>query len=129
MSVTYNMTNQLLKKVWQRGAVVEGCDPNLIRKDCCGALLLYHSYNDHNSNFGWGVDHILPVSAGGDDNPINLRPMHWKNLQYKGDSYPDYEFAVTAEGNENVERAGVRTVNVSIQEDLKKTLRHRHIEL
>ena len=66
------------------------------------------------------MDHILPVSAGGDDNPVNLRPMHWKNLQSKGDNYPDYEFVVTAEGNDNIERVAIRTVNVSTQEDLKK---------
>src|SRR5690606_3321455 len=36
-------------------------------------------------NFGWEIDHILPLSRGGTDDNNNLEPMHWTNNREKAD--------------------------------------------
>jgi hypothetical protein len=40
--------------------------------------------------YGWNVDYILPLPKGGDDNMVNLRPLHWKNITAKGDDFPTF---------------------------------------
>jgi 5-methylcytosine-specific restriction endonuclease McrA len=42
-------------------------------------------------NFKWphplalSIDHVKPLSAGGMDDPMNLRPTHWHCNENKGD--------------------------------------------
>lgn len=71
--------------VWGKGQIVPGYDPNMYRKDVCGAWIQWSHYGDRYSDTGWEVDHILPSSRGGSDNLINLRPLHWKNNAKKSD--------------------------------------------
>ncbi|KAB2921718.1 MAG: HNH endonuclease [Bacteroidetes bacterium] len=40
------------------------------------------------SQFGWEIDHIVPVSCGGTDEPSNLQALHWENNAAKGELYP-----------------------------------------
>jgi 5-methylcytosine-specific restriction endonuclease McrA len=44
--------------------------------------------------WGWEIDHIKPVSAGGSDDLSNLQPLQWKNNRAKGDSEADWECEV-----------------------------------
>ena len=73
------MDENLIKKVWEKAIRVDGFDSDTIRKDCCGALILKTEFGNRNSNFGWEIDHVYPLSQGGDDNIDNLRPMQWEN--------------------------------------------------
>lgn len=70
-----NVTIQL---VWMKGLVVLGQDPNLVRKDVCGAYISKNMYGDRSdqNNNGWEIDHIDP---NGSDNVSNLRPLQWFN--------------------------------------------------
>ena len=43
------------------------------------------------------IDHVMPVSAGGSDDPSNLRAAHWHCNQEKADRIPGTEFWVPAE--------------------------------
>lgn len=111
--------DELLKnRIWQKASIVEGFDPELIRKDCCGAWIIKSEYNNTNSIYGWEIDHIFPRSKGGDDNELNLRPMQWENNRAKGDDFPVYNVAVKAKGNENVPQATQFKVNDSLLEQL-----------
>lgn len=69
----------IIQKVWEKGKVVPGNDPNVWRNDQCGAWIGRSYYGNRNSQYGWEIDHITPVSEGGGDELYNLRPLQWGN--------------------------------------------------
>jgi hypothetical protein len=81
--------------LWQKAAVVHGQDPNVFRKDRCGAWIMRSAYGS-TSQYGWEIDHERPVAAGGSDDFSNLQPLHWRNNRGKGDSYPNWSCTVSA---------------------------------
>lgn len=85
-----------VQAVWEKGRVASGIDPESWRRDSCGALIYRFSYGDTNSRYGWEVDHMCPVSKGGDDRLDNLQPLQWQNNRYKGDEFPNWACAVEA---------------------------------
>ena len=82
-----NFDAAIIEKVWQKGQIVRGKDPNSYRKDDCGNLLYRSSYGIE-SEMGWEIDHINPVKNGGSDNIRNLRPLKSSENAAKGDTYP-----------------------------------------
>ena len=72
------------KEVWERHF------GNKVRaKDICGAEMDKSAHGDTCSEYGWQVDHIIPesrVASGDPDHPDNLRPLHWKNNEAKGNA-------------------------------------------
>lgn len=81
--------------VWQKAQIVPGSDPRVVRKDCCGAWIWRERYGQ-TEEYGWEIDHIRPVSAGGTDDLANLQPLHWKNNRGKSDSWPNWTCSVSA---------------------------------
>ena len=82
--------------VWQKALVVPGLDPALVRRDSCGAWIKLADYGQTNSDFGWEIDHVLPVARGGADDLANLQPLQWQNNRHKGDSWPQWSCLVRA---------------------------------
>lgn len=115
MEVTY----QLKRKVWEKAQVVDGLNPDLYRKDPCGAWIVWDKYRVQDNIYGWEIDHIYPISKLRErgvrmeliDDIRNLRPMQHSNKESKGDDYPSYMCAVTSEGNKNKYYEGSLTVN------------------
>lgn len=105
---------------WQYTVIVDGYDPNMYRKDACGAWIRWDMYGQQDNIFGWQVDHIYPVSKGGDDHPENLRALQHQNNASKGDDYPSYEAAITSKGNTNEEQRRSLTVNEEKRQQLAK---------
>lgn len=79
-----------VKIVWAKGTMIPGQDPNIYRKDTCGAKIKKSEYGNVKSSLGWEIDHIKPVASNGPDVLSNLQPLQWENNRHKGDNYPNW---------------------------------------
>lgn len=80
----------IIEAVWTRGKAIQDYDSTTWRLDICGNKINRSDYGNINSEWGWEIDHIMPVATGGSDALGNLQPLYWKNNRHKGDTYPWY---------------------------------------
>ncbi len=114
--------------VWQKGQIVKGVNPDIFRKDPCGAWIMWDKYGKKDNIYGWEIDHIKPQSMLAKlgfsqlliDDLKNLRPMQHQNNESKSDDYPSYVAVVTSEGNRNVYKENPMTVNEETRNILDK---------
>lgn len=59
--------------------------------DFSGREIAKAAYNDRNSNYGWNVDHILPLSRGGKTADHNLICCHILTNDEKADKFPCFK--------------------------------------
>lgn len=85
-------------------------DPNEYRLDDLGAVIKKSEYGKK-TEFGWTIDHIFPVSLGGDDNIRNLQLLHWSNKERKGDDFPDFKWDTTF----NNDGDGIGNIKMGLQ--------------
>lgn len=94
-------TNETILKVWKKAEIDEYNVPNDFRKDPCGAWIERTQYGNHDSAYGWEIDHIVQQSSDV-NNLSNLRPMHWKNNTRSEDGNPVCH--IVSSGTINVDR-------------------------
>lgn len=114
-----NFTEQQKEIAWNKASIVDGYNPDLYRKDACGAWIAKNKYGQQDNMFGWEVDHIFPADRGGDEHSDNLRAMQHQNNASKGNDYPTYNAVITAEGNKNIRHEQVFTINETLRKQLK----------
>ena len=105
-----NFSEDKIQTIWNSAKTIDGVDKSEWRKDACDAWINRNQYGQETS-YGWEIDHILPESKGGTDHTSNLRPMQWQNNRSKGDDFPDYNAAVTSDGNKNIEKQEGKTIH------------------
>lgn len=113
-------SEEQIQNAWNRASAVDGYDKSRFRKDACGAWIQRSEYGNHNSQYGWDIDHVCPKSLGGGDEFINLRPMQWQNNLSKADDFPYYFSAVIANGRTNEGKKVQFRVNDDLYELLKR---------
>ena len=75
------------RRVWEKGKIVRGRNPNLYRKDYLGNLIYWSSYSQ-NSLMGWEIDHVNPKNNGGSESIRNKQPLQTRANKEKSDKYP-----------------------------------------
>ncbi|MGI6222628.1 MAG: HNH endonuclease signature motif containing protein [Prevotella sp.] len=96
-----NFTEDTIQKVWEKARIVSGNDPDKWRKDQCNAWIGREYYGNRNSEYGWEIDHITPVSEGGADILSNLRPLQWENNASRQNDRLSCK--ITSSGKRNIE--------------------------
>ncbi len=79
--------NTITDKVWKKGKIINGENPNVWRKDCEGKKIRRASHGTK-GEYAWERDHIKPKSKGGKDGLDNLQPLNTKANREKSDTYP-----------------------------------------
>jgi 5-methylcytosine-specific restriction endonuclease McrA len=80
-------TEEEVEQIWKKGIIDAKYDPNVFRKDIYGLWIKRSDYGKCDSDYGWEIDHVWPVSQGGSNRFDNLQPLHWKNNRSKGDGF------------------------------------------
>lgn len=117
----------LINEVWDKAQIVPDYNPDLFRKDACGAWIRKDKFGDSNSALGWEIDHIYPASKLKErdipksviDNILNLRPLNCINNNSKSDKYPTYTSETTSLGNKNIFQIDSFEIDKETQEKLK----------
>jgi hypothetical protein len=71
----------VVEAVWQKARAMG--TSAILRVDAWGWTIVRQDYGNLRSRYGWEIDHILPVSQGGDDEISNLQPLQWENNRRK----------------------------------------------
>lgn len=85
--------------IWAKGEIFAGNDPVLWRRDVCGAWIFRSHYQRIDSEYGWVIDRINPLSDDDVDTISNLRPVQWENTVHRDDG--TVECHVTSTGIHN----------------------------
>lgn len=96
-------TNDEILDVWRKAAEVPGVNSDVLRQDYAGAWIRYADYGNRNSQYGWEIDHLKPLSQDGEEVMTNYLPLQWQNNVRKGNDYPRWATAVSADGQNNIE--------------------------
>ena len=86
------------KHIWDQAFVIDDprYSPELWKLDAGGQPIYWYDYGKH-TEFGWEIDHIVPLSCGGESYISNLQALHWRNNEAKGNKlWWTYEHGIWA---------------------------------
>lgn len=97
-------TKEQIEAVWQKATIMPNNDPNVFRQDYAGAWIKRDQYDRPDTKYGWTINLNKPIRVGGTEELSNCYPLHWRNAQAKGDSYPSWTLVLSSEDNKNIEK-------------------------
>ena len=74
-------SEELIEKIWDKAARVNGHNPKVHRRDQYGCWIERSAYSNQKNMFGWVIGYIKPLSQGGNNELSNLCPLQWKNAE------------------------------------------------
>ena len=78
-------TKKQILEVWRKDNIpVHNYAVEEYRTDMCGFVIKFSEFGKK-TEYGWEIDHIIPVAIGATDLIINLQALHWKVNKHKGD--------------------------------------------
>lgn len=95
-------SDEEIEQVWQKAFPQQNNDPNVYRKDYAGAWIRRSDYGKQ-TEYGWEIDHVRPLSLNGSHNLSNLLPLQWQNNLEKSDNFPQWTTKITSKGVHNEE--------------------------
>ena len=128
MTKIRSASKETLKDIaWNTACAVPNHDPSVERWDPCGAWIRYADFENHNSDYGWDIDHVFPVAKLRYhkvprmlwNHALNIRAMHWKNNLSKSNAYPYYTATVEHCDNINVIIAKGYNIEEALQYQLR----------
>ena len=78
-------TEETKLAVWKKSQEIPSHISHIVRRDKCGTVIKWAEHGNRDSENGWEIDHINPVSNKGEDDIDNLQPLNWKNNADKSD--------------------------------------------
>lgn len=101
-----NWTQEEIQQIWEKATPCKNNDPNVWRKDQCGAWIKRDMYGapsegESHISYRWQIDHIKPDSKRGADSVSNARPLQWFNNDYRQNG--KLVKKITASGTKNIE--------------------------
>jgi hypothetical protein len=112
-----NFSALIINLIWEKATIIDPEYKDKFRQDSCGAWIEKDKYGKEDI-YGWEINHVFPISKGGDDNIINLRAMHWLNHLSKKDFYPCYKCVIKAKKSKNFATEEIMIVNTKLQKQL-----------
>jgi hypothetical protein len=94
-------SKETVQKVWEKGTIASNNDPNVYRKDECGAWIKRDQYEvtDEELSYGWTIEGIIPYSNDVNNDISNLKPLQWENNKNKMNG--KYRSKVVSDGVSN----------------------------
>jgi hypothetical protein len=108
-------SDDMIWMIWSKGEIFAGNDPVFWRKDRFGAWIFRGHYGRTDSEYGWVIDNINPLSDGTADDISNLAPVHWENTIRKADGNTERHVTSTGIHNERqLERKAMEIPNLNM---------------
>ncbi len=89
IEILWDQLRPINKETWPYHT--EEKNPDEYRLDDNGAIIKKSEHCEE-TEFGYTIDHMFPISKGGDDNIENLRLLHWRNNKLKADDFPTFSY-------------------------------------
>lgn len=102
----HNEKEDIIKIIWEKGHSDRVNDPNIWRKDECGAWIKCSEFGNMNSQYGWVISECNSVFE--DPNSVTKIPLQWQNdivSKNKG----KFTCAVIASGKNNIRITSLST--------------------
>jgi len=124
-----NFSDEQIDRIWRKGIILDGWNPDEYRIDAAGAIMA-KSHRGTDDIYDWEIDHVFPkkklqemgIPEDRWNEEDNLRPFNAKNNNKKSDDYPTYTRALVFDEakRRNIESETGKVVNEDVQRAINR---------